>query len=216
MLQAMNTIVIATYNEPLEWMIHLMGKATIVEINKAAWGLPNIGREAYPYLHYIINTYDNLNGSYSFVHGDAPRHWQPQRLDLGGLIKALLRGTDGFESLAWGEYRCMEDGFPHHLGLPVLEFYERLFQQPSPRIFSFVAGASFKVSADYIKLRPKKFYEKALELLLEYTWGAWIIERLLREILDQNVADWRPAYNDAEIVKVINSKADIYYRGTVP
>lgn len=72
------TIVIAHYNENLDWIqmlpsdhIHLYSKGTAEYQNtkyKTSY-LPNVGRESQTYLHYIIEHYDNLPDIVFFTQG---------------------------------------------------------------------------------------------------------------------------------------------------
>ena len=75
------TLVVARYNEDLEWLKTLPWRYVV--FNKgddlAEWveneiKLPNIGREAHSYLIYITSNYDNLSKYTIFVQGNPFTH----------------------------------------------------------------------------------------------------------------------------------------------
>ena len=88
-----HTIVIARYNENLEWLIPYNDSAIIFnkgEHNmppfKKVKRLPNIGREGHTYLRYIIDNYDNLPDKVTFLQGDSFSH-----------NSTILFGLDNYE-----------------------------------------------------------------------------------------------------------------------
>ena len=74
-------IVIARYNENLDWIKDIPKNIKITIYNKGLDNikesyirLPNIGRESHTYLYHIINNYDNLSNTTIFCQGDSIFH----------------------------------------------------------------------------------------------------------------------------------------------
>jgi hypothetical protein len=81
-------IVIARYNESLDWLNKLPKNIKITIYNKGNDNikfpfikLPNIGRESHTYIHHIINNYDKLADQTIFCQGDSIFH-SPDFLNL--------------------------------------------------------------------------------------------------------------------------------------
>ncbi|CAF1528087.1 unnamed protein product, partial [Rotaria sordida] len=62
-------VIVARYNESVDWVHEWFGKANVVVYNKGpilvdkdyeVISLPNIGRESHTYLQFVIDNYDNL------------------------------------------------------------------------------------------------------------------------------------------------------------
>jgi len=61
---------------------------------------------------------------------------------------------------------CNLTGCDYHPGLPLIETYEKLFDEKKEILeFQFGAGAQFIVSKKTILQRPKEFYLKIVEML---------------------------------------------------
>jgi hypothetical protein len=68
-------VVIAHYNEDLDWVQHLKYDYIIISKRNIPLDVsPNKGNEASSYLKYIIDNYDNLDDYTIFVHGHRS-HW---------------------------------------------------------------------------------------------------------------------------------------------
>lgn len=79
----MLTVVIARYNESLEWSSNISNTRTkCIIYNKGSKldhigpiiHLPNVGREEHTYLYHIINNYDNLSDYTMFLQGQPFDH----------------------------------------------------------------------------------------------------------------------------------------------
>lgn len=157
--------IIARFNEDLRWADRL----NKVVIQKGVH-LPNVGREASSYLHFIISAYDQLDDQteYLFCQGDPFDH-------------SFHVGKTGHY---WGsEFKCDADGYPEHPGLKLGEFC-LLLGIPRRAAYTFRAGAQFKVSGETIKKRPLEFYKNAYELAMTDELAAWKFERLWPEIFN--------------------------------
>ena len=71
-----------------------------------------------------------------------------------------------FEFLSERILDCNLDGCIRHKGLPLINVYEKLFNERKKSMkFKFGAGAQFIVSKKKILQRPKEFYLKIVEML---------------------------------------------------
>ena len=79
----MNThVVIAHYNENLDWTENLIYPYTIISRNNIPKEVaPNKGNEASAFLEYIINNYENLPEVCIFVHGHRTAWHHKQNID---------------------------------------------------------------------------------------------------------------------------------------
>ena len=72
-----------------------------------------------------------------------------------------------------------------------LDFYwEKIFQDPLPNRYEFVPGGHFAIERDHVHLRPKAFYKKIADLLLEFEHYPWIIERFECYIFNPKYTIW--------------------------
>jgi len=75
-------VVIAHYNENLDWVNNLIYPYTIISRNNIKKEVaPNKGNEASSYLEYIIKNYDNLPDICIFVHGHRNDWHHKQNID---------------------------------------------------------------------------------------------------------------------------------------
>ena len=169
-------LVVARYKEDLAWLDPFSGFDVLVydKSGEAAENpLPNIGREAHTYLHHIITHYDDLAETIVFLQGDPHFHCR----DLYEKVHAVHRGT---EYVPLSETLIVEqaDGTPTHPGLSLDSMYERLLSGSGPLYYVTHSAACFAVSRERIRARPKSFYEKMLQAILDDPNGPWQAERL--------------------------------------
>jgi len=174
-------LVVAHYREDLSWLDDFRMLAVTI-YSKGGSGehlLPNVGREAHTYLHHIIENYDRLADVTVFLQGD-PRDHVP---DLFEKIWSLDSNTR-YRELS--ELMLVDDatGSPAQSGLPLSDFYEKLFGTPAPEYYSCRVGACFAVSRDLIHQRSVEFYRHAMRLVLLEDRGPWSIERLWHFIFE--------------------------------
>jgi hypothetical protein len=162
-------IVVARYNEPLEWTNQFLNK---IIYNKGSLTdnfneslLDNVGREGHTYYKHIYDNYDNLADYTIFLQGNPFDH-SPNIIDnLNYYINSKDLSID-FEFLSETILDCNLSGCCHHYGLPLIETYEQLFGERKENMaFKFGAGAQFIVSKKKILQRPKEFYLKIIEML---------------------------------------------------
>ncbi len=128
-------IVIARYNENLDWLdkipkdikITIYNKG-INDINRPFIQLPNIGRESHTYLYHIINNYDNLAEQTIFCQGDSIFH-SPGFIDL-------LFNKDKFQPVQPLSSYYWPDGVPpnyfYNPPLPILNETKNLWINNNP------------------------------------------------------------------------------------
>lgn len=128
-------LVIARYNENLDWLEDVPKNIRITIYNKGKddipypyISLPNVGRESHTYLYHIIQNYDNLADKTIFCQGDTIFH-SPE------FIK-LLENTDKFEAVQpLSAYYWPQDEPPFYFSnppLPVLEKTRNLWIKGCP------------------------------------------------------------------------------------
>ena len=69
----MKTVVIAKYNENIDWVKELNDDIKVDIVQKGV-DLEVFGREAASFFYYIVKNYDNLDGYYYFVQGNPFDH----------------------------------------------------------------------------------------------------------------------------------------------
>jgi hypothetical protein len=175
----MKTVVIAKFNEDTSWMpSKLLEQNVVAKIVHKIHDCPNVGREPFSFLWYIISQYDKLEGEYYFVQGNPFDH-------CPNLFAEIEKGVDTFKWLGKGEERYVSDhnGNPHHGGLPVGDVLCRLTNVCGINHFTFTPGGQFAVTAEIIKKKPLYFYLLALTIMAEnFESHPWCFERIWERI----------------------------------
>jgi hypothetical protein len=163
-------IIIARYNENIEWtkefknvIIYNKGEKLTDDFNQVL--LNNVGREGHTYYKYICDNYDNLADYTIFLQG-SPFDHSPNI--ISNLYKYINNQEldINFEFLSETILDCNLSGCKHHSNLPLVDVYEKLFNQRiNDMDFKFGAGAQFIVSKKNILSKPKEFYSKIVEIL---------------------------------------------------
>ncbi|MDR1192411.1 MAG: DUF3431 domain-containing protein [Verrucomicrobiales bacterium] len=191
-------LVVARYREDLAWTRNVPAGVRVTVYNKGgplpltATPLPNIGREAHTYLQHIVSRYDSLAPLTVFAQG-RPFDHAP---DLHRVLRAAADGALTVSDFKWlGFLVDTDDRRGRRLfvpwsknvtreELPLDEFYEKLFGQPSPETFRFHGGAQFIVSAGCARRRPLEFYQRALALTVSEPLAAHCLERVWDQIFN--------------------------------
>ena len=163
-------IVVARYNENLEWtkqfsnvIIYNKGIPLTSDFNEIL--LNNVGREGHTYYKYIYDNYDNLADYTFFLQGNPFDHSPNIISNLNNYLNNKDLNID-FNFLSTNILNCNLCNCPHHKGLPLIESYEKLFNERKENMeFTFGQGAQFVVSKKKILQRPKEFYLKIIEML---------------------------------------------------
>ena len=181
-----NQIVIARYNENLEWLSKF--KDIAIVYNKGSYcsslnkfnviSLPNIGRESHTYLYHIINNYDNLSERTIFFQGKINDHKVLELEDYFGTnnfigklefvnLNLLYKKIEHYGK--WKTEYLSGDMRPAYL--TPIEWLTRIIgiklndEIMTIKKIKMVWGANFSVSKDTILQKPKIFYENAIRLL---------------------------------------------------
>jgi hypothetical protein len=150
-------IVVARYNEDLEWskqflnvIIYNKGIKLTNDFNQIL--LNNVGREGHTYYKHIYDNYDNLAEYTFFLQGNPFDHSPNIIYNLNKYINNTDLSID-FEFLSEYILDCNLDGCIYHNGLPLINIYEKLFDERKNNMkFKFGVGAQFIVS-------KKKYYK---------------------------------------------------------
>jgi hypothetical protein len=174
-------LVVARYNEDIRWT-HIFPNKTIYnkgdiqtipeELHYCVKQLPNIGREAHTYIHYIIENYYTLPDVVIFTQGNFNEH-----MSLQEFLQLALTPKDGVsqnltETNSWPQYRSSYNFkltnwkaplTPTHNDEDYGQWYERVFQRifPDEQTKIYLA-AIFSVGSDIIRKHPKEFYEQLM------------------------------------------------------
>ena len=83
---------------------------------------------------------------------------------------------------------CHSNGMPqdHNPNINVDDYWNILFNHPTPDIYEFIPGGHFCITSEHAKLRPLSFYSKITDLLEKNPTAPWIIERLECYIFNPN------------------------------
>jgi Protein of unknown function (DUF3431) len=180
-------LVVSRYNESLEWLSELTNPRSVYDKSgdqpPQGVPLPNVGREAHTFAHYLAEHYDNLPNRVCFLQGDPRPHLRMQLTDLLADPAPLVFGNHPMTNDGWGN--------PAHPGLPVQILYLEFFNDPRTA-FTFSPGAQYIVSRDRVRFRPRRFYE-VLANMLSYAagpWEAWAVERFWSVIFDGATPDY--------------------------
>jgi len=163
-------IVIARYNEDVEWTkqfpnVIIYNKGISIGNGYNEVLLKNVGREGHSYYKYICDNYDNLSDYTIFLQG-MPFDHSP---NLISNIYNCINNKDlniTFKYFSEGILYCNLSGCQNHTDLPLIDVYEKLFNERKNELFFIYGmGAQFIVYKKNILNRPKEFYNKIVELL---------------------------------------------------
>lgn len=189
-------LVVARYQEDLAWLRNNPpGLRTVVyDKNPAAphpgsTPLPNIGREAHTYLHHIVSHYDALAPLTVFVQGKPFDHVFDLRKTLRELIQNPHIDNPNIEGFRWlghiidtdtsdGALFKIWSKNPEGGGIDLAGFHHELFGTEGPEEYAFHLGAHFIVTAERVHSRPLEFYQRALQLSVEFHEGPHCFERM--------------------------------------
>jgi hypothetical protein len=169
-------IVVARYKEDISYLAPIADR--IVLYNKGEtrvpgrWidyhKLPNVGRESDSYLRHIIYHYDNLPSIICFTQANIEDHLganEPNKL-LALIEQAEEHGySQNFSLVSPSSVKDWQisywKGKLDRVGKPFGEWFEETFETPYPEAHWPVWwGVCFALRSEYIRKRPKAFYEK--------------------------------------------------------
>lgn len=150
-------LVIVNDGRSLDWIAGLSHDAEYVYTPAPLQ--PGRRLEAESYLSHIVNNYDTLSDTVSFVRG-ASIESNP------AVLQALRRSlpVHGFTDM--GNTPLPEDAYgnPNHAKLEVGRLYTSIFQKPPPEFYLFFAGSNFSVNRADIHKHGRTHYFHLLEL----------------------------------------------------
>ena len=199
-------LVVARYNENLNWLRRVPQIFRVTVYNKepeaSAMGypcLPNSGREAHTYLWHIVQHYEELAELTIFCQGKPFDHAYNFHQTLRDLANNSLANNSLADSslannlsadyfmpfghivdtddargrLLFTKWSKNEDG--HELDMR--GFHSALFGDAGPPEYTFRLGAQFAVTRAIIQKRPREFYQRALQISLDFPDAAHCFER---------------------------------------
>lgn len=182
------TIVIAHYNENIDWIkklpsdnvhVYTKGGVDITGDYRISY-LPNVGRESHTYLHYIIEHYDSLPDIVFFTQGRDDHIRAEQILQsISALFNPVNSGlsfiTNRIEARTINNIYFSEDYRIHYWNGEFLDAAECNFKEwftkyicPSfdfSRALLINFGACFGIKKEAILSRSKEYYMNLLEQL---------------------------------------------------
>ena len=150
-----------------------------------AIALPNIGREAHTYLWHIIHNYESLGEVTVFCQGKPFDH----AYDFHQTLRDFGRKSGGQRFSATGSHRgyrrcarqlCFSrSGAKTKTGTnwTCAAFIARCLTADGPEEYTFRLGAQFAVTREIIRKRPREFYERALQVSIDFPDAAHCFER---------------------------------------
>uniref|UniRef100_A0A6C0D7Z4 Glycosyltransferase n=1 Tax=viral metagenome TaxID=1070528 RepID=A0A6C0D7Z4_9ZZZZ len=187
-------IIVARYNENIEWTQRLPPDIDVIVCNKGdklsnhkgtVVDLPNVGREGHTYYKYIYDNYDNLDDYTIFLQGNPFEH-SPQLICTINNIHKCKTFECEYAFISERVLCTSLSGCPYDIYMDIKPIYKHLFGTiaDNNQIIQFAQGAQFIVSKRAILSRSKEFYKKIIELLEKERnpYEGFIIERLHRVI----------------------------------
>ncbi len=185
----MSTIIIARYNEDLNWLskykklkiiIYNKGEESYFYGKNKVINLPNIGRESHTWLHHIVTNYEELDKVNIFLQGRIDDLGALAYQDLYKYIEECNR--KGFSvsrygilgPFHWNKYLGLEDNSKYNLKIknkslkePKISFKElaKIFTNNIPLFTVTSYGGCFAVSRNLIRQHDISVYKKLLDIL---------------------------------------------------
>jgi hypothetical protein len=171
-------VVIAKYNENISWSHYLPVPVTVYDKSK---DIPNIGREGETFLRHIVERYDSLSEKTLFLQGDPFDHSRAITTDIGEIIfryrQADIKTITPFECPYHKE---------HVDEISILEIrknFKTLLNRDPPEFIHFAAGCQYVIHSDYIKRRPKEYYQGFRDFLTN-DHNCYVFERIFPYIFE--------------------------------
>jgi hypothetical protein len=184
-------ILLSHYNENLFWLKNIKYPFIIsskTEKNKTRYLSINKGNEAYTYLDYIVKYYDVLPEYTLFCHGHYIDWHQRSCIDTIINTIELDKKYVNINDIGIDDRYCNCDN-KYYKKLVLL--WDELFLDtlgPIAEKYYDKCCAQFIVHKDRIRLRPKKFYERLIEYIINKDQGeiGYILEYIWHNIFGEN------------------------------
>jgi hypothetical protein len=183
-------LAVARYNENLNWLRRVPRAFRVTVYDKSGdrlpdtMALPNIGREAHTYLWHIVERYDSLADLTIFCQGKPFDH----ACDFHQTLRNLAEKPTSDEFLPLGHIIDTDDAQGKRLftrwsknedghELDMHGFHRALFEEEGPEEYTFRLGAQFGASRQLIQNRSRAFYQRALQVAIDFPDAAHCFER---------------------------------------
>jgi hypothetical protein len=209
-------LILARYNENIEWCLNLNFIDQIIIINKGmplennkniiVNNLPNFGRESNSYLNYIIKNYNEIEKNNIYIFSQA----NPFDNSLN-FVQKILNITEFTGCLPLSDIVSKESIFalkrPGDItipnGLPFINYYNHLFFNENLIVgnnsyINFHCNGLWAVSGENLLFRNREFYEHCLTLIKSSAnpIEGYLFERLWQFIFDGTTLDWHSHYQE--------------------
>jgi hypothetical protein len=146
--------------------------------------LPNVGRCVHTFFNHLYRNYHCL-ADYTFFSQDDPFDHVANYVEIINgnpeLWDKIAQRKAGdcwfFSTQCNGPLTSDAAGGPWHHGLPIAEFWEKVFVDPFPGEIEFVAAGHFCVAKEQVLKIPREYLKKIVDLLENYDVAPWVIER---------------------------------------
>lgn len=173
-------VVVARYNENIEWTNQLNYKVNIFNKNEDDnhlfdYNLPNVGREPHTFFTYIINNYDNLPEYIAFVQGNPFDHCNNVINEINNFdFKTEFKQLGVLHQLTM-EYESINQQVQSYSNQIGFNITYPIYMTP---------GAQYIISRRLIKKKPIEFYQRILDTLKyeKYPHAALDVEKCLFQI----------------------------------
>lgn len=163
-------VVISKYHNDDVWVKKLNVPYTIIDKSQTK----NLGSEAWAYLRYIVDNYDNLPDRMLFVHGhenshhqDYPTWYIAKHLDWN--LEYMNINTRKFEEQyisSFDDFEDIERNYRKSYELWIKTPWNEVFGNfPRPHTLTFLGHAQFVVCRDLVKRHDIKFYKNIINWL---------------------------------------------------
>jgi len=187
-------LVVSHYEQDLTWVETASNHLDVVVYDKsvkdsAYTKLENVGREPHSYMHHIIENYNSL-AEWTIFAQDNPFEHVNNWMDIvfgdqtvwDQYSTIRQEGTYFFSKL--GILVSDQVGAPDHIGLPMVEVWNAVFEQKCPSSITFAPSCHYVVCRDTVLARPITFYQNIKQILENSYHSPWVFERYLSYIFD--------------------------------
>jgi hypothetical protein len=221
-------LVVARYTENLNWLrrVPTSVERTVYDKNPdspapASIALPNVGREAHSYLFHIVSRYDDLSDVSIFCQGHPFDH----AFDFHASLREIAAHPEIIGDFRWlGHIVDTDDARGHTLfqswsknedgrELDLHGFHRALFGCAGPGKYTFRLGAQFAVTRAQLRSRPVEFWQRALEISLEFPDAAHCFERTWDRVVGVPEADafWLAGRSTAYLKPIKRLEAEDHF-----
>lgn len=182
-------VVVARYNENVDWLLDLPYKVSCVIYNKGdratlsslvqekfnVVDLPNVGREAHTYLYHIVNNFDKLARITVFTQGRYSDHTENTSFEwfFDTFCKTDLFSKNLIDPRVWGGVNSAHRNFnireycnqfiANKNNWTLGQWWEATFECPYEEIVQIYPNAIFSMNKDMIINKEIDLYKKLLD-----------------------------------------------------